>query len=472
MSRSDRLRLSGACALVCAMGAGAAWAQAPNPARAGATDAAAATEAARKNVPQQPTDSGVLAALAERGIYTRLLLNMELAANPSGGIDQGATASQYVVGGADFDLDKLVGWSGGRIQATIIGIKSRSLTSFYIGGGTSAQENSAPFTLFRFLDLSFHQNFSLYNKNDLAFSIGRMSAFQTFAKSPFSTLFQNHAHSGALYGFSQSSGTVLAPLSTWGGRISYRPSDKTYVHAGSFSIDPATLDAGTHLWDFSSSRITGQNYMLETGYETDFHNDPMPGRIRLGAWYLDAARNDVYLNTEGRSFTRYGGARLTHRHGNGIYIMGDQVLSRPDLKSRRNLAMFASMVYNRSDAEAIKYTAKVGLVKTGTFAGRDSDTFGVVASTLKMPDKQVAFLSERRALGGGAGRVNSEGYVLEAAYSYALAPGVTVAPNIQYLHKPDSRVTPNYPRDIQDALVLGVRINANLGSLFNFPRIQ
>lgn len=472
MSRSDRLRLSGACALACAMGAGAAWGQAPNPARAGATDAAVATEAARKSAPQKPTDSGVLAALAERGIYTRLMLNMELAANPSGGIDQGATASQYVVGGADVDLDKLVGWSGGRIQASIIGIKSRSLTSFYIGGGTSAQENSAPFTLFRFLDLSFHQNFSLYNKNDLAFSIGRMSAFQTFARSPFSTLFQNHAHSGALYGFSQSSGTVLAPLSTWGGRISYRPTDKTYVHAGSFSIDPATLDAGTHLWDFSSSRITGQNYMLETGYETDFHNDPMPGRIRLGAWYLDAARNDVYLNTAGRSFTRYGGTRLTHRHGNGIYVMGDQVLSRPDLKSRRNLAMFASMVYNRSDAEAIKYTAKVGLVKTGTFAGRDSDTFGIVASTLKMPDKQVAFLTERRALGGGSGRVNPEGYVFEAAYSYALAPGVTVAPNIQYLHKPDPRVTPNYPRDIQDALVLGVRINANLGALFNFPRIQ
>jgi porin len=460
-----------ACALVCAVGMGSAFAQAPNPARAGAVDAAATTEPAREAVPQKPADSGVLAALAERGIYTRLLLNMELAANPSGGIEQGATASQYVVGGVDVDLQKMMGWTGAKVQASVIGIKSRSLTTFYIGGGTSAQENSAPFTLLRFLDLSFHQNFSLYNKNDLGFSIGRMSAFQTFAKSPYSTLFQNHAHSGALYGFSQSSGTVLAPLSTWGGRVSFRPSEKTYVHAGSFSIDPATLDAGTHLWDFSSDRITGQNYMLETGYETDFTNDAMPRRIRLGAWYLDAARNDVYLNTQGRSFTTYGGMRETHRHGNGLYVMGDQVISRPDLKSRRNVAVFGSMVYNRSDAEAIKYTAKVGLVKTGTFAGRNNDTVGIVASTLKMSDKQVSFLSERRALGGGTGRVNSEGYVVEAAYSYALAPGITVAPNIQYLHKPDSRVTPNYARDINDALVIGVRMNANIGALFNFPRI-
>lgn len=455
-----------------ALCAGSTWAQVVP--LEDASKSAGASPASSIGTPtaKAPAKDGVLASLAERGVYFKLLYNQEIAGNPSGGIKQGITTSQYLTGGADIDLDKMMGWDGGKLHVSVIGIKSKGLTARYIGGGTSAQENYAPFTLLRFLELNYEQNFSIRNKNDLSFLVGRMSAFNTFARSPFSTLFQNHAHSGALYGFSQSSGTVLSPLSTWGGRVTYKPTARTYVHAGSFAIDPATTDSNTHLWDLSSSRITGQNYMLETGYETEFANDPMPRRIRLGAWYLDSPRNDVYLNTRGQSYTMFGGTRLTHQHDNGVYVMGDQVISRPNLKSKRNLAVFGSVLYNRGDFEPLQYTAKIGLVKTGTFEGRDNDTFGIVASDLKFSDKQVKFLSERRAKGGGSGTVPKHGYVFEAAYSYALAPGVTIAPNLQYLLQPDSRVTPNYPKDIPDAFVVGVRIMANFGAFFNLPRGQ
>ena len=41
---------------------------------------------------------------ARKGIYFHMFLNEELAANPSGGIDQGATASQYLTFGTGIDL--------------------------------------------------------------------------------------------------------------------------------------------------------------------------------------------------------------------------------------------------------------------------------------------------------------------------------------------------------------------------------
>jgi porin len=462
------LRRSGACGLLGAMCAGAAWGQVI----AGTSDNATAPVTAATSLPVNKAEPGILSGLADHGLYFRLLYNQEVAGNPSGGIKQGATTSQYLAGGVDLDMEKAFGWTGGKLHATMIGIKSKSLTTYYIGGGTSAQENSAPFTLLRFLELTYDQNFTIRNKNDFNFTIGRLSAFQTFAKSPFSTLFQNHAHSGALYGFSQSSGTALAPVSTWGGKVTYRPTAKTYVHAGSFAIDAAVTNSATHLWDFGTKSVSGQNYMLETGYETDFSNDAMPRRIRLGAWYLDAPRNDVYLNTKGQSFTQFGGTRQTYRHDRGMYVMGDQTISRPDPNSKRNVAVFGSFLYNHGNFEPLQYTAKLGIVKTGTFAGRDADTLGLVMSDLSFSNKQVKFLSERRAKGGGTGTVPSHGYVIEAAYSYALAPGVTIAPNIQYLVNPDSRVTPNHPTDIPDALVLGVRFMANFGALFNFPRGQ
>lgn len=462
--------------MVGALCAGSAWAQVAaqeDPAKGAGTMPVTSIDApAAQTAVRSPAQDGVLASLADRGVYFNLLYSQEVAGNPSGGIKQGITTSQYLAGGADIDLDKMMGWSGGKLSVSLIGIKSKGLTESYIGGGTSAQENYAPFTFLRFLELLYEQNFSLRNKNDLSFLVGRLGAFNTFARSPFAGLFQNHAHSGALYGFSQSSGTALAPLATWGGRVTWKPTAQTYVHAGSFAIDPAMGDPNTHLWDIGSSHITGQNYMLETGYETDFSTDAMPRHIRLGGWYLDSPRNDVYLNTQGQSYAQFGGTRLTHRHDNGVYVMGDQVISRPNLDSKRNLAVFGSFLYNRGDFEPLQYTAKIGLVKTGTFAERDNDSLGIVVSDLKFSNKEVKFLSESRAKGGGTGTVPKHGYVFEAAYNYALAPGITVAPNLQYLVNPDSRITPSHPRDIPDTLVLGVRLTADLGTLFKLPTAQ
>ena len=61
---------------------------------------------------------------ARKGIYFHVFLNEELAANPSGGIDQGASASQYLTFGTGIDLEQLIGWRGGALHAIVIALSS------------------------------------------------------------------------------------------------------------------------------------------------------------------------------------------------------------------------------------------------------------------------------------------------------------------------------------------------------------
>ena len=57
--------------------------------------------------------------LADDGIRFRALLTNEVATNVTGGAKQGTTNVGQVYIGADADLEKLVGWEGGKVHVTV-----------------------------------------------------------------------------------------------------------------------------------------------------------------------------------------------------------------------------------------------------------------------------------------------------------------------------------------------------------------
>ena len=409
---------------------------------------------------------------AEEGVYFRAGFNEEIAGNVSGGLRKGVTASEYATVGMDLDLQKLVGWDQAALHWTIIALHSKGLNREYIGGGVDSQENYAPFNLVRFLNLTLEQRFSLQHDNDLNVIVGRMGALPYFAQSELTCQFMNHAFCGVLYGFPQSTGTAVAPVSSWGGRVKFSPTPRTYMQFGAFVADDTTFDEGTRLFDLGAQHIHGTNYMAETGYETHFNDEAKPRYYRLGASYLDAERSDVLLNTDGRERWKYGGSPKTQRGETAVYLTGGQVLQRPDVSSRRNLAAFGSVYYNLDDAEAIQYTLKAGLVKTGTFAGRDEDTVGLGVSQVRFSSKEVDYLSGMRSVGGGHSNVSSHEEIVELNYGIHVAPGVVLMPNIQYTFNPDTRYTPTTPRDIQDTLVLGLQLNISFDKFMGLPHMS
>jgi porin len=428
-----------------------------------------------QSVPQpineQVLRSTFFADAADKGIYFRLFLNEEIAANPAGGIDQGITASQYVTFGTDIDFERLVGWQGGALHALVIAESSRGLSKEYIGGGVDAQENFSPFDFVRFLNFTLEQNISISDDAKLNLQAGRMSVTPTFATSQLTCLFMNHAFCGVLYGLPESTAAAPAPLSTWGGRVRLNLTPKIYVQFGGFAIDGNIFSPGTEIFDWGTGRVTGVDYLWEAGYESTFKNASYPGYYRIGFSYLDAPSNDVFLNSAGLPIITFGGTPLTHHGDTAFYMTAGQVIWRPDKVTHRYLALFGSIYYNFEDSNAIQYTLKGGIVKTGTFASRPSDTLDLGVAMIGFSSKEIDFLSAARRAGGGSGRVPSQEVVLEVNYGYQVAPGVVVRPNLQYIINPDSRYTPNFRRDIPNAFVVGLQINVAADTFFRLPHI-
>jgi porin len=449
-------------------------AQSPPPASLGKTlpSASTVTKDATSN-----SNAGVIktpdlfASAAEKGIYFTVFLNEEVAGNPLGGIRQGIAASQYVVFGPDLDMQRLLGWQGGAIHALAIAENSTGLSQKYIGGGVDVQENFAPFNFFRFLDLTVEQKISLWDEASLDLVAGRTAAVPAFGESEYASMFMNHAFSGPLFGFTQSSGTAVAPLASWGGKAKLEFTPDIYLQFGGYAVDEATLESGTQIFDLDTRRVTGVNYLWEVGYETTFSDDPSPRYYRIGFSYLDAPRNDVLLNTSGLPLFEFGGAPLTHHGETAIYVTGGRVIWRPDLSTHRNIALFGSVYYNLVDSEAIQYALKWGLVQTGPFAVRPNDTLCLGMAMISFTSKDVESLSGMRSNGGGTGRVPGQEWIVELNYGCQLAPGVVVRPNLQYIIKPDPGYTPTYPRNIPNAFVIGLQITASLDTLFGLPHI-
>jgi porin len=409
---------------------------------------------------------------AEKGVFFRLAFNEELAGNPSGGIRQGVSASQYMIFGSDLDLQTLVSWRGASFHGLVIAENSNPLSKNYIGGGIDVQENAAPFNLVRFLNFTLEQKFSVRHKDDLQLIAGRMAVTPYFMQSVLTCLFMNHSFCGVMYGFTQSTGTAVAPVASWGGLAKYRFTPGFYGQFGGFAVDENTLKSSTNIFDWGTSGVSGVNYLAEIGHEASFSTERLPHYYRIGVSYLDAPRNDVLLNTDMLPTFEFGGTPLTHRGETALYVTGAQAISRPDPNSHRNLGVFGSMYYNFTKNEAISYAIRGGIVKAGTFKFRGHDTVGLAFSPTYFTSKEVAYLTGMRAKAGGAGRAPSSEWNIELNYGYELAPGVVLRPNLQYVIHPDSRYTPSFPSNIPNAFVLGLQINANMGTLFNLAQIQ
>jgi porin len=406
---------------------------------------------------------------AHKGIYFHVFVNEELAANPRGGIDQGASASQYLTFGTGIDLQRLIGWRGGALHAIVIALSSNALSENTIGGGIDVQENASPFNLVRALNFTLEQNFSLREKDDLNLIAGRIGATPYFMGSDLACLFMNHAFCGPMYGFYQSTLSSVAPAPSWGGRVKFNSNSKAYVEFGGYAIDSDTIQASTSIFTWNTRGVTAINYLAEVGHATTLAAEKKPHYYRMGASYVHGPRPDVLLNTDGLPLYRYGGMPLNHYGETAIYATGAQVIQRADRASRRNVALFGSVYYNLADSEAMQYTFKGGVVKNGTFRRRPSDTLGIALSPISFTAKEVAYLSGMRANGGGVGQVPSHEVAFEANYGYRLASGVVLRPNFQYIVYPDSRYRPTFPRGIPDVFVIGFQVNANLDALFGLP---
>jgi len=386
-----------------------------------------------------------------------------VASNPVGGVEQGTEGSYWFMAESKFDLDTLFGVHGTEIDVQGAWFAGRNLAREKIGNSISAQQTWRPVAGGRLTRFTIKHQFD----NGLSIIAGRTALNSYFNNSPLDCVFMSNAMCLTPYGPITDLGITAYPNSSWAGLVRYDARSHWYVQAGVFDYNNDLNRAGKNGVDFSWRDGTGTLSAGEIGYQTSFANDRLPRAYRLGVYRNTDGGNSPFYDVDGNS-AGLTGKRFATQDGDrvGWYAMGDQTVWRGD--GKRNLALFGRYFINTGNPAPVKYFAALGAVKTGTFAGRDQDTLALFVSDTHFDGLEMAYLRDRRARAGGSGSPHNDEIIAELSYGWAVHPGIRLMPNLQYVVNPDPINAPTRLHDIDDVLIVGLRVDVHFAQLFGW----
>jgi len=409
--------------------------------------------------------AGVGRELEAVGLYPRLIIVDEFAANTSGGQGRGHANSFAFPFGLDADLNKIVGWKGASFHISMNQSVGSSLASSVTGNAISFQTRYKLYQNLRLSALSLDQDLwgGLVNMN-----VGRLSALTFFNASPLYCNFQNNAicFNPAVLPI-QNKAMNFFPYGTWGGRVRVNPTKTFYLQAGAFETDPALNPTDGFNW--STRTATGKVIAGEVGFQSASPKAAHAYHLRAGINYNDSPVADPYLNTSGLSLVTNKGTALQHGGQTGWYVSGDVVVARMAGPGNRNLTLFASQVTTPASYTLFRSQSVLGAIWTGPLKSRPFDTFGIVGTFIGIGRQEVKLLQARRLAAGGTDIVHSGEGIIELNYGLRLHRGIRLNPNIQYVVTPDNIAMPTAMHQSRNILAFGLRLTIDAATLAGLP---
>ncbi len=399
--------------------------------------------------------------LYDHGVTVSSSFTAEPAANPVGGISQGATYAGQVYFGLDVDLAKMIASEAAKdsfVHFAMVDREGNQLSQFYVGSSIGPQEiwgiqsvHLAVLTLERkFFD------------GRLDVTVGRSPANITFLESPIYCHFMNNATCGnpaLIYFASNFSGF---PESTWGGDVKAWLTDKIYLHGGAYEANPRDGDAAWPLGEWSAAHATGAIMPFELGYATSFKNDDLPRHYQIGGW-VDRSSYASPLYAENGGFSALNGQPYAMQFGrNGVWARFDQMITHPDPNSNRGLTLFGVFMGATSGQPIMSQYYELGLLQQGTFEGRDADTLGFVVNVEQWSNYALDNVRLARAAVGSFTAPRPYMVMMELNYGWQITPAVQISPNLQAIVNPDNFNEPTRPNNIPTAFIIGCKLNVDL----------
>ncbi len=161
-------------------------------------------------------------------------------------------------------------------------------------------------------------------------------------------------------------------------------------------------------------------------------------KVAAGSWRYTARFENLLA-------TARAGEPIERRGNGGVYMLAERKLVREKSDDAQGLSGWVRFGFADERFNAIGRYAGGGLVYTGAFAGRNEDQLGLAFS-------RIRFGSRYRLAAALTGETVSEGETnIELTYRTAVAPWLTVQPDLQYV------IDPGGVRGRRDALVAGIR---------------
>jgi porin len=429
---------------------------------AAATSIAQGNTAAPPSLPPGTVDLG-------HGITAILNYTGQFATNPSGGRRQGSAYAGQIFFGLDADLGRLAGIDGGAVHTIVTQRHGRSLAQDFIGNTTSVQEIYGGGQTAHLTALSYEQK--LFD-NRLDLEVGRLLANPNFLASPFYCNFQNNGICGGPKGAFKMTNITWWPIATWGAHAKAWVTDRVFVHAGVYEVNPRDQQDTQNGIDWSTRGATGVVVPVEVGYSTNFGNDPLPRNYGVGAIIDESDYRDPVLDVRRGAHAVSGLDPLTRFGRSAVYARFDQMVWRPDPTGVQGLTLFGAFLAGTGGRQFEDYFLSGGALLTGTLPGRPYDTLGVGFALEHFSPLGLANIRAARAALGLSNRgIAATQTILEVSYGIQLTPAVRLMPNLQYVINP--QLQERYlaqPRRIPDAFVVGAKLSVDLFTLAGFAK--
>jgi porin len=392
--------------------------------------------------------------------------------NVSGGTGQGITHLGRFDISVDADLEKLVGWTGGRFFANTYQIYGSGLTHTYLHNLATVSESEA-LADSRLYNAYFEQSF--YN-DKLNIRIGQQAADVEFFDSETDDLFINGTFGWpAINGSNLPAGGPAPPIAALGIRVKAALSDRITAFAAVFNgnasmpglSDPQLLDShGTAFRINDAPWMIGQ---VRWDYDLEIAGRPLAGNFTPGGWYHSGQFDNQRFTAQGLSLADPDGTGIAARlNGNfGVFATIEQTLYRPPSvtdkgvsNSLPGITVFGRIAYSPPDRNLIDLYLDGGLGFVGLVPGRPSDRIGAGVAYMRISGDNQGLDRDTQFFTGVASPVRSSEKVIELIYEAHLKPGLLMAPYFQYVFRPAGGI-PN-PNDstgvlrIGDAAVFGV----------------
>jgi len=382
---------------------------------------------------------GARTKLEAEGLTLRAHYLSETAGNPTGGLKQATQYTQQIDFGADLDMAKLASISGGQIHVTFSDRAGNSLSDLDLGAFAEVQEIFGGGQNFRLAILTYEQ--SLFN-DTLDLKGGWLNVGDDFATSPLYCYFQNNAFCGNPLSVTLDAGFSTFPVSSWGGIVKLQPRSDVYLQAGAYEVNPS-LNNSSNGFKMNTAGATGVIVPLEAGWAPEKGIGGLPAHLTIGGYYDNSSTPDLGAALDGPETLMSGRW--------GLYVLADQMIYRDSPGGDRGLTVFAGFTYADPSTALLQYFWEVGLVKLGTFAGRDADSIGFALSQGLVSNSLIGAQNQANAGDPGSVDVQSSEMDIELNYRAQIAPWFSLMPNIQYVVRPGGvTTTPN-------ALVIGLQ---------------
>jgi porin len=373
---------------------------------------------------------GLRHELERAGVTLTATYTTDLLGNPVGGHTQGFRYAGDMAVDLHADLEKLWGLKGMQLDVSGAWRSGESLSAQDIGNTFTVSQIFGGETVWLYaIALEWP---SLWDDR-LDIRLGRIGAGDDFLTSPLYTAFVNSVFDGIpgsvpinIPSFS------VYPVATWGLRTKVMPTESWSVMTGLYYSDPMLARDSSHGIDFSIRSSAGIFVIGELGYLSNQGQGAtgLPGNYKIGA----------YVDSNG--YPDLSSAAQAEIRGNyGVYVLVDQMIYREGgSQSAQGLTPFAAVTFAPPNRNTFPWFFSAGLVYLGLIPGRDNDTaaFG------------LAYGKFSKYLGG-----QDYEMVLEWTYEVAIAPWLTLQPDLQYIIKPSSM------SQIANALIGGVQIAIN-----------